>query len=332
MLRPAPLLVVVSALLIFSGCVQDGPCPGSALAAGPLTRPAPAEGNVFVSSSDPFSPGPLRVRTIPLGKCEQDVPAAVLIHTPEQAGLYPVVIFQHGFQSRNDHYDQILTHLASHGFVVVAPQMYEPGLGAFTGNPTATQEAETALLLVRWLDENLARLVGVSVDTARLGIAGHSRGGKVAWLAMRAAPARFAAIAGVDPVDGTGGPPGRTGPQARVTAEPLAYDAASLVIGCGRSGRCAPAGDNHVQFYAASPAPAWHVVATEYGHADMLDEDVAQLAALVCASNPDREPMRRLTAGLLVAFFRASLQGDASAYATLSDTLAAPATIEVESK
>jgi chlorophyllase len=319
-------------MVALCGCVQDGPCPGAVLAASPTTAPAPVAGGTFVSTTDSYSRGVLSTRTIQLAKCEHDAPAALLIHAPQAAGVYPAVVFQHGFQSRNDHYDQILQQLASHGFVVVAPQMYEPGLGAFTGNPSAEQEAETSLALIRWLDESLSRITGVTADTGRLGIAGHSRGGKVSWLALRSAPLRFAAIAGVDPVDGTGGPPGRAGPQARVTAEPLVYSAPSLIIGCGRSGRCAPDGDNHVQFYAASPAPAWHVVAPDYGHGDMLDEDVAQLAGLICRTNPAREPMRRLTAGLLVAFFRASLQGDTASYAVLTDPLGAPAAIDVENK
>jgi len=42
--------------------------------------------------------------------------------------------------------------------------------------------------------------------------------------------------------------------------------------------------------------------------------------------------VRRVTAGLLVAFFRASLQNDPAAYAYLEDTARAPLAMEVESK
>ncbi len=103
------------------------------------------------------------------------------------------------------------------------------------------------------------------------------------------------------------------------------------MLGAALAGKCAPAGDNHEQFYAASPSPAWHVVATEYGHADMIDEDAARKAAFLCRGNDVRDPMRRLTAGLLVAFFRASLQNDPSAF-DLINASEAPTAVTVEAK
>jgi len=64
----------------------------------------------------------------------------------------------------------------------------------------------------------------------------------------------------------------------------------------------------------------------------MLDEATGLAASSLCPGGSDRAGMRRLTAGLLVAFFRASLQGDATAYAYLTDTAGAPLPIEVEAK
>ncbi|MFO0972822.1 MAG: hypothetical protein U1A27_05190 [Phycisphaerae bacterium] len=55
------------------------------------------------------------------------------------------------------------------------------------------------------------------------------------------------------------------------------------------------------------------------------------LASLV-PSGAGRAAMRQLTAGLLVAFFRAALGGDAASYALLSQPELAPATITTESK
>jgi len=131
----------------------------------------------------------------------------------------------------------------------------------------------------------------------------------------------------VDPVDGTGGPLGR---QPRVIQGPFGFTVPALVIGTGLGGDCAPEGDNHVQFYEACNSPAWHVVAVDQGHADMLDE--GSPGAWLCPGGPDRAGTRRLTAGLLVAFFRAGLQGDAAAYAVLTDPVAAPITITAEAR
>lgn len=92
----------------------------------------------------------------------------------------------------------------------------------------------------------------------------------------------------------------------------------------------APSGGNHVQFYEASPSPAWHIVALGQGHGDMLDEDEASAAAMFCPSGSNRADMRRLTAGLLVTSFRAALQGDEAAYGLLSAGQSTPIAITTE--
>ena len=53
-------------------------------------------------------------------------------------------------------------------------------------------------------------------------------------------------------------------------------------------------------------------------------------SAGLCPSGPDRMDMRRLTAGLMAAFFRAGLQGDAAAYTSLTEIASAPLPIQIE--
>lgn len=320
--------ILVCVLVIIGGCaLPGGPCTGAPTGAGAVATDASA---LYVGTQDPFQTGPLTVKTFALAACERGAPVELLVHTPTEGGVYPAILFIHGFVLNNTSYNGMLRQVASHGFVVVAPQDYMPGpLGAFLA-PSFEQEATTAVAVLDWMDAKLASVAGVPVDTSRVGIAGHSRGGKIAWLVTRDQPARISALAGVDPVDGRGD----ADAAQRVAATPLSYSAPSLVIGCAKSGSCAPTGDNHVQFYAASPSPAWHVVALDYGHGDMLNDDARDigLVTAVCFSNPDREPMRRLCAGLLTAHFRAALQGDASATAYLANAAAMPAGVEVESK
>ncbi|MFO0837181.1 MAG: dienelactone hydrolase family protein [Phycisphaerae bacterium] len=285
--------------------------------------------SVFVDASDPFSRGVLAVRSLDVASCELGAPTAMRIHVPEEADDFPVIVFQHGFMTRNSGYDEILQHVASHGFVVVAPQMYEPGIGPLLGNPTAAAEAELAGDVLGWISQRLQEVIGFDARADRIGIAGHSRGGKVAWLMAAANRERFLAIAGIDPVDGAGGPLGN---QARVVQGQFSFSIPALIIGTELGGSCAPAGDNHVQFYAASQPPAWHFVAVNQGHGDMLDETEAKAAAMFCASGPDRAGMRRLTGGLLTAFFRAALQDDASSYSYLSGQAATPIPVLAEGK
>lgn len=312
--------------ILLNGCLATSPCDPAPVAGDNASAP-PTTSQPFVGKGDPYVPGDLAVRTTDVKPCDNGAPMALRIHAPEVPGDYAVVLFQHGFMSRNSAYDEMLTQVSSHGFVVVAPQMYEPGLGPLLGIPTAAAEAEWAGQIITWLPGNLDRITGVHARTDRLGISGHSRGGKVAWLVASSDPTRFRGIAGVDPVDGTGGPLGN---QPRVVQGQFEFDLPSLVIGTEMGGSCAPLGDNHVQFYEASRSPAWHIVALGQGHGDMLDEEEASAAAMLCASGTNRAGMRRLTAGLLVSFFRAALQGDADAYGYLSGGQDTPIMVSIE--
>lgn len=326
----ARILGVVPAVAVAAwlmGCAPVEPvCEPSSIT--PDDTPCP---EVYLGQGDIYEPGPLTVRRIEVAACELAAPRPMLVFAPEQEGSYAVVLFQHGFLSGNFQYSRMLEHVASHGFIVVAPQMYPPGLRALFGEPAAAQEAETAERIIAWLPGHLDALTGVRACTERLGLAGHSRGGKVAWIVVKRQPEVADAIAGVDPVDGSGGPLGR---QDRVITGPFAFSVPALVIGTGLGGSCAPEGDNHVQFYEASMSPAWHVVVPGQGHADMLDDDASGvgLARLLCPGGPETEGMRRLTAGLMVALFRAALQGDEAAFSYLTDAEAAPIAVTIESK
>lgn len=311
---------------LLASCAESIPC--SHIETAPNSA-ASAQAATYQDTGDPFFPGNLAVHTIDVDACDFGAPTALRIHAPVSPDEYPVVVFQHGFMLRNSAYDEILQHVASHGFVVVAPQMYEPGIGPLLGNPTAAEEAELGRQILNWLPNHLQEVTQFAARTDRIGIAGHSRGGKVAWLMAVADPGRFLGIAGVDPVDGAGGPFGN---QSRVTQGTFPFSIPALIIGTELGGDCAPTGDNHVQFYAASQSPAWHFVALNEGHGDMLDEPEAQSAAAFCASDPDRSGMRQLTAGLLTFLFRAALQGDSNAYQYLREPMNTPIAVIAESR
>ena len=324
-----PKLILTSLLTILAaGCATQAPCVEEQIsaqaAASEVAREAP-----FRDNGNPYQPGPLTVRTIALDACENAAPVSLQIHVPQETGVYCTVVFLHGFMATNIMYSEVLRHLAGHGFVVVAPQLYQPGIGPLFGVPTAADDAVVAASVLDWVSAHLADVVGVGVRSDLLGLAGHSRGGKVAWLVLNADSSRAKAVVGLDPVDGTGGPFVKQGLAIQGTV-PFAIP--SLLIGTGLGGDWAPPGENHVKFYEAAQSPSWHVVALDYGHADMLDDEWVTSFRNLGASGDDPARMRQLTGGLLVAFFRAGLQGDATAYSYLTDPSAAPARIEVESK
>jgi chlorophyllase len=61
----------------------------------------------------------------------------------------------------------------------------------------------------------------------------------------------------------------------------------------------------------------------DYGHSDMLDDDIGLLAGMainiMCKSGKSREPMRRFVGGIVVAFMKAYLLGDNSDLMAIRD-------------
>lgn len=326
------VLIMTVGVLLSGACTLEPACPETS---PPDPAMTPEPGPLYVSTADVFEPGPLEVRTIHLERCESGAPRPLDIHVPVPPGSYAVLFFQHGFLLSTAYFSDMLTHLASHGFVVVAPQMYPPG-GIPFGQPDVAEEADRAEAVLAWMPDYLAYVTGQAVDLSTLGIIGHSRGGKVAWTVVLRDPARFSGVAGVDPVDS------ELDRTPRVTDQAWEFDLPSLVIGAGLAPGpgsplafpCAPVGDNHEVFFAASPSPSWHVIATEQGHLDMLNDETPGCGIIcdICVGSGDRGAMRSLTAGLLTAFFRATMLGRSEDYTALSNPVDSPTPVTVETK
>ncbi|MDP3238023.1 MAG: hypothetical protein Q8N26_34850 [Myxococcales bacterium] len=289
------------------------------LGCGPVGTPAPAPaspGTVFVSRGDPFVLGPLEVTQRDLREGELGAPKPVRLTAPVTSGTYPVVQFQHGFLSDRRTYDDVLTHLASHGFVVVAPQMY-PADGVPLGKEGAPDEARAARRVAEWAHQAAATIMGSAADPRPIGVAGHSRGGKVTWwlTAQEQYPTR--GIVGVDPVDGKGGP--LLGAQPEALPSNLETAPPSLIIGMELGGSCAPAGDNFQHFFDRTTAPTTLLVVKGQGHGDMLDADTN--TGGLCVEGPNRAETRRVTGGAMAAFFRWKLQDDDVARGSLQSDL-----------
>ncbi len=294
-------------------------------------------GGIFISDSDPYSKGKLTVKKISITKGQNGATVDASVYVPQGYNEFAVVIFQHGFLVDNNFYSDMLEHLASHGFVVVAPQMYKAD-GIPIGKPKTPEEADTAIQFYNWLKTNLNTISGVTARMDIMGLSGHSRGGKVIWTIMLKDSSWTKAMAGVDPVDGTGGP---LGGEMRIADKPFNLNVSSLIIGTGLGPEgsglnpaCAPEGDNHVQFYNASSSPAYHSVAVDYGHMDMLNDSTPNcgMVCTSCKAGPDRKNMRIYTAGQLTAFFRYTLQGDKSIADILTNPNKANIKVTMENK
>ena len=199
-----------------------------------------------------------------------------------------VIVFFPGFMASPWNYRSLFASVVSDRTSIVAPQMYRRGPGPLAGHPSPAEEAEQGIRLV----EHVVATRGAD----EVWVAGHSRGGQVAWrVAEHVDPDGVVVI---DPVDGAGRHP--TTPAA--TAEPATFTARTLVIGAGIEGRCAPTAVNHRHFAAAAPPGATHVVVVSMGHGDMLDDRPARASRLLCGGSADPRHERNAVAEIVERF------------------------------
>ncbi|KAA8550826.1 hypothetical protein F0562_002510 [Nyssa sinensis] len=261
-------------------------------------------------------------------------PKPLLIVTPTIQGTYPVILFLHGFLIHNTSYTLLLQHISSHGYIVVAPQLY------VTMFSTGTEEVKLAAAVANWLSTGLQTVLpndNVRPNLLKIALAGHSRGGKAAFaLALGHAETfvRFSALLGIDPVAGIS-IYCQTQPKI-LTYVPRSFnlDIPVSVIGTGLGDEqkncmmpaCAPDGVNHDEFFAECKPPCCYFLAKDYGHMDMLDDAVAALSSCLCKSGKgSKDPMRKCVGGLVVAFLNAYLGGDFDALkAIVGDPAIAP--------
>nr|XP_043621205.1 chlorophyllase-2-like [Erigeron canadensis] len=268
-------------------------------------------------------------------------PKPLLIFTPLEAGEYPVLILLHGYLLNNSFYSQLSHQIASHGFVLVVPQLYS------VAGPDATKEVAYVAEITNWLPEGLQQLLPsqVNANLTKLGLAGHSRGGKVAFaLALNRVKTdlklKFSLLIGIDPVDGMD--KGIQTPPKVLTYIPHSFNIGMpvMVIGTGLGEvrkntlfpACAPKGVNHEDFYNECCKPACYFVAKDYGHLDMLDDETKGIRGkathCLCKNGKSREPMRRFVGGVVVAFLKAYLGGNFSYLMGIKDNENTPVVLQ----
>ena len=274
-----------------------------------------------------FGPYQVNIMNVPSG--EGGSPRQFRIYEPAGAeGNIPVIHFLHGFMYKIDYYDDFLTQLASHGFVVVSSKSDH----AMVNGDTTIVEAEKLATFLSWLKQNIQSKVSVSADVGHFGVSGHSRGGKVTNRVLNSDPSMATSFFGVDPVDSA--PPfsgfiGGSDPESLF--DMVRFKGESMFLGTefgpqkklGTS--CAPSRDNSVHFYASYPAPSRHVIAAGVGHADMVDPTEVNACGMYCStckssgSTALNQQFIAYIGGLMTAFFNVTLKGKTEYEALLDD-------------
>ena len=85
----------------------------------------PITGEPKVSSSTSvFDKGSYSLETVTVATSSPSLPpTSLLIVTPATKGTFPVILFFHGFCLSNTFYLDLLQHISSHGYILVAPQV-----------------------------------------------------------------------------------------------------------------------------------------------------------------------------------------------------------------
>ena len=281
---------------------------GEALDAGMVDAGQPA-------LDDPEQPGPYMVashaETYRVPASGNDLPLDCRYPSAgPTGGPFPAVLIGHGFQIAASQYLGYAERLASLGFVACTADFR----AGFVAN-----HAENATDLIGGVDwlvaiaADAAHPLGPYVDPTRVGVMGHSLGGKVSFLAA-ARDSRIGAVLGVDPVDAA--------PFCNSTRCPDASSTLPFVIPVGLLGEtldaagglqpCAPAADNFRTFYDASATPTVEVEVLGASHVSFVDDpSTCGLACSACnAPTLDHAEVLRVSRAVTAAFFLRHLAGD----------------------
>ncbi|MCC7385364.1 MAG: hypothetical protein IT384_26175 [Deltaproteobacteria bacterium] len=274
---------------------------------GPRVDGSAVDASIVDGGAGPYDrAGPLTVTHVSIPVTGGSRPFSVDVYLPSSAGPHPVVSLSPGLQQTTAGYVSYAERLASHGIITVMRD--DPGLRV----DTTVVTADIAHVVMTWLAAQSSDSQSVlynQVDLTRVGLAGHSRGGKASLIAAEAPLlGRVRAWFGIDPVDSAvlaGGVQART--NLATVGVPTAF------LGASVSGTCSPAADNYAVLFAAAPAPSVQIVAIDAGHVQFEDPSGCSLCNL-CTPNgtADSAVVLAYSVRYLTAFFARELLGDRS--------------------
>ena len=195
--------------------------------------------------------------------------------------------------------------------------------------PNCTSEMKTAASIIHWLHTNLEPSIHkyqpsqpdanlANPDWSSFILAGHSRGGKVAYGVALGLAGPLAiplkALLAFDPVDGMSEKAPLPPPILSWKPNSLSIPAPQLVLASGFGPEklnpffppCAPRKVGPHHFFSDSSGPAILFTICQQGHTDFYNDGlgVMELVTKVCKNGAQRRPMRDTAAGLAVAFLR----------------------------
>ncbi len=169
-------------------------------------RIEPDFGNVPAPTNftgDPAAPGPhgvVRESVSPPRPLGDAGTSRGTLYLPADSGSYPLVVVLPGYGASHTGFAAYSESFASHGFIVLGLDTGDGGFGAPSDHAL---EAARTLAAIEWVSTAGPR--AAEVDATRIAVAGHSKGGKLAFWAA-ALDARIDLVVGWDPSNSGGAP------------------------------------------------------------------------------------------------------------------------------
>jgi dienelactone hydrolase len=231
------------------------------------------------------------------------------VYIPSAAGPMPVVILSSGLEQKGVAYAGYAERLASWG--IVAFLRDDPGV---LGEGSPAIASDVGYEISTWLpsqNSTSSSALAGKIDTTRIGLAGHSRGGQVSILAA-GGPAHglIKGMFGLDPVDSsTDGGGGEAEGVIAGVGVPLAFIGETTD---SASDSCAPAADNYEMLYGAASSPIVAITAINADHTMFEDPSNCSFCSFCTAGTANQTQVIAYAERYLMAFFARELLGDTS--------------------
>jgi dienelactone hydrolase len=233
----------------------------------------------------------------------QNSPFAVSVYVPDGTGPFPVVVLSAGAQQPAAAYAPYATRLASWGIASVLRD--DPGLFA----DAAGLVLDVSYTVTDWLaaQNAAAGTLHGKLDTTKIGLAGHSRGGRVSLLSAEAdAKGKIRGVFGLDTVDDRA-------PYCRTTIATVGVPIALLgeTTDSGAND-CAPNGQNYAMLYEMAASPAVAITLVHADHTMFQDQSQCVFCSFCTKGTADPQATLATSVRYLTAFFARELLGDSS--------------------
>ena len=286
-MNPTPVLGLAAVLIGL--LTVSAPCRAESEPASPDVLMTDVAG---LAAEDMAGPGPLGVSVSNVAMEDERGDLPITLYQPEHPGSRaPAIVFLPGRMVADDQYASYAQALASRGFVVAVR-------GWYSLFRTDAELAHDASRIARWLTR------AQPVDAARIGIVGHSMGGKDAVLAA-ARYGHFAGVVAIDP-DDNGDVSAVAGPVGHLRV-PLLLIGAEVAWRASRV--CAPKATNYERFFERAPAGTVELTLRDADHVQMLDEPDRFGYGICRCGTADSRQVRITARRATVGFFLQHLLG-----------------------